>query len=85
MQKRNLAFLILALLSIFLAYKFFSTYGKQETIIEQQNQQMEKKNELIETKNYQQRIIGKTSVNLDLAARREWMQLVFEERKAANN
>ncbi|MBP7710784.1 MAG: hypothetical protein KA100_06935 [Rickettsiales bacterium] len=92
MKKTNLAFLILALLSIFLAYKFFSKYGKQEIIIEkqeekidQQNQQIEKKNEVIETKNLQQKIISKTSVNLDVAARSEWMQLVFEEREAANN
>lgn len=92
MKKTNLAFLILLLLAIFAAYKIFSKYGKQEIIIEQQeeqidqqNKQIEKKNEVIETKNYQQKIISKTFSNVDFSARSEWMQLVFEERKTANN
>lgn len=81
-----------AILALFLFVKYERKSAKNEVIIQQQeqeikqqNQQIEKKNEVIETKNYQQKIISKTFSNVDFVARSEWMQLVFEERKAANN
>lgn len=77
---------------VFFVLKHVFNYGKQEEIIENQvqeiqnqNEQIEKQGEAIETKNLQQKIISKTSVNIDALARREWMQLLFEERSAENN
>lgn len=94
MKNKILIFLSLLtfVLIIFFVLNHVFNYGKQETIIEKQeqqiddqNQQIEKKDEVIETKNFQQKIINKTSINLDVVARREWMQLVFEERATENN
>ncbi len=85
-------FVTIAILAVFLLVNHERKSAKNEVIIEkqekeieQQNQQLEKKDEIIETKNYQQKIISKTSANLDLATRSEWMQLIFEEKEAANN
>lgn len=54
------------------------------TIIEEQKQEIKKVYEVIETKKNQQKIINKTSDNVDIAPRREWMRLIFEERNTSS-
>lgn len=65
-----------------LFYKFAKKSGIDSEVIKQQEQQIEIKNNVIETKNFQQKLINKTSNITDLNARRQWLQLVFEERAA---
>lgn len=64
--------------------------AKNEIIVEKQGQEIEHKkqeikkaHEIIETKKNQQKLINKTSINIDIDSRREWLRLIFEERAAA--
>ncbi len=54
------------------------------TIIEEQKQEIKKVYEVIETKKNQQKIINKTSDNVNISARREWLRLIFEERNTTS-
>jgi len=58
--------------------------NNQKIEIEEKKQEIEMQNEIIETKNNQQRIIIKTSNISDIDNRNKWLQLVFEERKNNN-
>ena len=55
---------------------------KQEIQIEKKNQEIRKVYEVIETKKNQQKIINESYS--DIAARVEWMRLIFEERRASS-
>ncbi len=81
----------LIILGLFLFHKFSARVGKQEQIIEQQEEKIqdqerkiENQNDTIQVKVYQQKIISKTSVNVDTASRREFLQVVFLERENSN-
>ena len=67
-------------LVLFFLYREGEKKGINSEIIKQQEQQIEIKNEVIETKKFQQKIISKTSVNVDAASRDKWVQLLFQER-----
>lgn len=75
-----LAAISVVVIAVVLFFKFAAKHGKQEAIIDHQQQQLEVQREVIETKNFQQKIISKIAVNDDAAARRQFLQLVFEER-----
>tara|TARA_R110000824_G_scaffold122685_3_gene280028 strand:- start:938 stop:1228 length:291 start_codon:yes stop_codon:yes gene_type:complete len=68
----------------------FETAGKnaekveiKTRVIEEQKQEIKKVHEVIETKRNQQKIISKSSDNINIAARTEWMRLIFEERNSS--
>jgi|AntAceMinimDraft_10_1070366.scaffolds.fasta_scaffold59419_2 uncharacterized protein (DUF111 family) len=50
------------------------------TIIKEQKQEIRKVYEVIKTKKNQEKLVNKTFDNIDIAARTEWMRLIFEER-----
>lgn len=79
-----LAVISVVILAIFLFYKFAEKNGQTKEIIKQQEQQIEIKNEVIETKKFQQKIISKTAVNVDANSRRQFLQFVFKERANPN-
>lgn len=61
------------------------TVKVQEKTIKEQKQEIEKVHEVIETKRNQQKIINKSSDIINIDSRREWMQLIFEERNATSS
>lgn len=85
----------IVIFAICLILYFTLSYGKKlekdrKTIIEQKKEIREKEqllelqNEIIETKNNQQKIIIKTSNINDYNSRNEWLQLIFKERENNN-
>lgn len=67
-----------------LAALWFFNKGKEITedknTIKIQEKQIEKKDEIIEVKKFQQKIIKQTPVNDTVNDRREFLQFIFEER-----
>jgi len=51
--------------------------AKNEVIITQQQEIIEEKSNVIETKNFQQKLISKPALSVDVVARDEWLQLLW--------
>jgi hypothetical protein len=86
----NLRFIaaIIVIVLIAACYKVIENHIENKKIIEYQKEllneqrlQLEHNNEIIETKIFQQKIIGKTTNNTNVISRREFLQSVFEERQ----
>jgi len=48
--------------------------------LKNRNKRLEKFMRLLKTKKNQEKLVNKTFDNIDIAARTEWMRLIFEER-----
>lgn len=59
--------------------------AKEKEITKTQKIVIKYKDGIIETKNYQQKLIRKTSVNSDVAYRRKFLRVLFSEREANSN
>lgn len=75
------AFLII----FYLIYKEIKKIGMQESINNQQNQQIEVQNEIIETKSFQQRIISKNPASDSATDRVKWLHNVWQKKAAYRN
>jgi len=76
----------ISLFSIFLLW-FWNKAGdhrEMEFTIEDLENENKSKDQVIKINTYQKKLVSKTAVNNDSAARSEWMQLIFEEREAVN-
>ena len=73
--------IIATIVAIFSVHFFAKKNGALEKEIEQQQQQQQLYEENISVKNFQQKILNKTSLNTDIASRRKFLQTVFTERK----
>lgn len=83
-----MACLIIALISFFIfkvqkSGRDAEKAENQQVKIQEQKQEIKKVHEIIETKKNQQKIINKTSDNVNIIARREWLRLIFNERNTA--
>jgi hypothetical protein len=76
--------LSVVVLAVILFYKFAGQNAVNKEVIKQQEKQIEIQHETIEVKKFQQRIISKTAVNVDAAARRKFLLFVFKERANPN-
>ncbi len=65
-------------------YQSGQTSKGNEIKIEQLQQENEIKNEVIETKNFQQKLISKPALSVDLAARDRWVLKLWEESAKTN-
>lgn len=65
-------------------YNHGQTTKGNEIKIEQLQQENEIKNEVIETKNFQQKLISKPALSVDLAARDRWVLKLWEESAKTN-
>lgn len=66
-------------LLLFFWFKHERTAAKNEVIIEQQKEIIEEKSDVIHTKNNQQKLISKPALSIDIAARDEWLQLLWQK------
>ncbi len=71
-------------LLLFFWFKHEREAAKNEIIIEQQQEIIEEKTDVIETKNRQQKLISKPALSSDVAARDEWLQLLWQKADQVN-
>jgi hypothetical protein len=74
-------FLIIVVISaaFFYWFRHERQSAKNEVLIEEKQQIIEEKNGVIETKNFQQKLIKSPVRSADLAARDEWLQLLWQK------
>lgn len=79
-------FLIVTIIggAIFWWMKHERQSAKNEVIIEQQQEEIEQKENVIQVKNFQQKLISKPALSADLAARDEWLQLLWKKADSIN-
>jgi len=58
--------------------------AKNEVIIEQQEEEIKEKNNVIQTKNFQQKLISKPASSSDIAARDVWLHTLWEKAESVN-
>lgn len=76
-------FLLVIGVAIALLFWFYTFAGQTEVnkeILKQQENQIEILHDTVKVKNFQQKIINKTSVNADVTLRRKFLLSAFKER-----
>lgn len=70
----------LIILVVILIYYHGQRQGVNSEIVKQQEEQIEIKNDIIKTKNFQQKIIKNAPANHDSKQRLKWLQLIWQKR-----
>lgn len=76
-------FLLVIGVAIALLFWFYTFAGQTEVnkeLVKQQENQIEISHDTVKVKNFQQKIINKTSVNADVTLRRKFLLFAFKER-----
>jgi len=76
--------IFIVIFSIFLFIKHEMEAAKNELIIDQQKEEIREKADVIQTKNFQQKLISKPALSSDVVTRDEWMQLLWEKTDQVN-
>lgn len=79
-------FLILSAIvaAIFFAIKHERKSAQNEIIVEEQKEEIKIKNEVIETKKFQQKLVSKPDLSSDIDARNDWLQELWASQERAN-
>lgn len=79
-----LSFIGLLALALISFYRSAQTAKKNEMLIEELKQKNQIQNGIIQTKNFQQKLIRNSDSNTNIVARNDWLQLLWSKETASN-
>lgn len=86
MTKTTLILVVASLVILIIGIIYYQgkEQGANSQIVIQQQEQIKIHNETIKTKEFQQKIINKTSANDNNDSRKQWMHFLWQKRNEAN-